>query len=106
MGEREHGREWPMDPNVLYVMEDEGLKLLVFTAADFTVFDADGNNPSTEIVVRHRARDSSEATSSRGSCLDDDDIGIGALMRTGVTGGLTCVCRKREPPLASINCDY
>ena len=43
-----------MDPNILDVMEDEGSRLLVFLAADFTVFDVAGNNPSTEIVVRHR----------------------------------------------------
>jgi len=101
--EREHGREWPLDPHVPDIMEDEGLNLLVFTAADFTVFDTDGTNPSTEIVVRHRDSESSEATSDRGSCLDDDDIGI--VMRTGIRGGLACRCRKRDPPMASINCE-
>jgi len=103
--EEDYGREWPMDPNILNVMEDEGSKLFVFTAADFTVFDTDGTNPSTEIVVRHRDRGSSEATSPRGSCLDDDAIGIGAVARTGIEGGLRCVCHKRDPPMAAINCD-
>jgi len=101
--EHEHHREWPLDPHIRDVMEDEGSKLMVFTAADFSVFDTDGTNPSTEIIVRHRDSESSEATSDRGSCLDDDDIGI--RFRTGVYGGLACRCRVRDPPLASINCE-
>ena len=105
--EAQHGRDWPGDDNILGVMEQEGLAMMVFRAADFTVFDTTGHNPSTEIIIRHRERDSSEMWSPRGSCLDDDDVGI--PLRTGIGGALPCVCTRygggQGPPIASTNCD-
>ena len=59
---------------ILGAMEDDGQAMLIFTAAGFTVFDQAGNNPSTEIVVRHRRSWASELSSSRGSCLDDEEV--------------------------------
>lgn len=103
-----HGwRDWPGDENVRGEMEADGVAMLVFTAAGFIVFNQAGNNPSTEIIVRHREGDSSEMYASRGSCLDDDRIGIRLL--TGLdpspAASVACRCRVRPPPMASINCD-
>ena len=97
------GRAWVMDENILGVLEDEGIAMLIFTAADFTVFNTDGTNPSTEIVVRHRNRRSTELNAQHGSCLDDSSIGL--RFRTGIGASLPCVCRPRGPPLAAVNCD-
>ncbi|KAL1495433.1 hypothetical protein AB1Y20_016801 [Prymnesium parvum] len=98
-----HADDWPMDENILGAMEEDDTRMLIFTAADFTVFGVDGTNPSTEIIVRHRDRASSEATSHRGSCLDDSEIGI--VFYTGVRADLPCSCQNRKPPLASVNCE-
>ena len=97
------GRSWVMDEHILGTLEEEGVAMLIFTAADFTVFDSDGTNPSTEIVVRHKNRRSNELDSGRGSCLDDPRIGF--QFRTGFDASLPCVCRPRDPPRAAINCD-
>ena len=41
---------------ILERMERDGHAMLIFLEADFTVFNQEGNNPSTEIVVRHKNR--------------------------------------------------
>ena len=82
------------DTKIAERMEMDGHAMLIFTAAGFTVFNQAGNNPSTEIVVRHKKRDSSEVLSARGSCLDDDDIGF--QLSTGISKSVACTCRQEE----------
>ena len=94
--------EWAFDgdKHILEKMERDGQSMVVFTAAGFTVFNQEGNNPSTEIIVRHASRESSEQTSQRESCLDDDTIGL--RLKTGLEASVACECR---PSLNRVNCD-
>lgn len=77
-----------------------GIAMLIFTAADFTVFGTDGTNPSTEIIVRHANPDSNEISSERHSCLDAPEIGI--RLWTGVNGTTPCAC---DVELNRVNCE-
>jgi hypothetical protein len=101
----EHGWwDWQADGDkkILERMEMDGYAMLIFTAADFSVFNQEGNNPSTEIIIRHRASDSNEMDSPRRSCLDDSEIGM--PLRTGLAANLPCKCDVRNSP-ANVNCD-
>ena len=100
----DHGGWWGErgDAEVRDKMEDHDIALLIFTASDFTVFGTDGTNPSTEFIVRHAQRDSTEVSTDRRSCLDDPAIGI--RFWTGINGQVPCVCEVREPPNAALNC--
>ena len=99
--DRHGGAQWPGDDHIRGHMEADRLSMLVFTRAGFSVFNQAGNNPSTEIIVRHAHDDSSELHSERGSCLDAPTIGI--RLRTGLTarGTLACACSVRS----ELNCD-
>lgn len=103
---RHGGREWGSegDKHVLDVMEREQVAMLVFTAAGFTYFGDPGRNPSTEFVVRHKARGSSELNSPQGSCLNENP-NLGITLATGLDRSLPCRCVSRRDPIASINCD-
>lgn len=90
------------DTKILERMERDGHAMLIFLEADFTVFNQEGNNPSTEIVVRHRNRESTEMNVPHKSCLNDDDIGI--TFRTGLSASVPCKCKVRDE-VANTNCD-
>ena len=100
-----HGDGWGPrgDSVVREKMEAHGIALLIFTAADFSVFGGPHDNPSTEIIMRHAQPQSTEVNTPRLSCLDDPSIGI--RLFTGLDGTMPCVCEVRQPPRAAVNCD-
>lgn len=99
----EHGGvNWVQDDHILGAMERDNQAMIIFTRASFTVFNQAGENPSTEIVVRHRFGWSRETASDRGSCLDDPAIGIRLL--TGIFGTLPCDCIVYSDTRAAVNC--
>ena len=94
------GAEGDKAENILPRMEGEGASMLIFTSAGFTVFGDAGLNPSTEIVVRHKDRGSSELYSTYRSCLNADPA-IRMPLRTGLEANVECKCRIAD----HINCD-
>ena len=53
-------------------MEWHGVSMYVFTDATFKYFGDPGRQSSTEIIVRHKNRDSSDQWSAQLSCLNAD----------------------------------
>ena len=85
--------------------------MLIFTEEDFVEYRmGNGNNPRTEIVVRHASGNAtlSHLSSARGACLDDPHIAV--PLRTGLHGSRPCVCVPRAVerwygPVHATNCD-
>ena len=86
-------------------MEDDGAAMYIFYSAGFEVFDQEGNNPSTEIIVRHSRAEAAELSSTdRGACLDAP--GFGFTFTTGIGGSLPCKCRPTSGNgIQRLNCD-
>ena len=92
----------PSDDHVLDATERAGHALLIFTSEGFAHLEQKGNNPRTEIIVRHFARDASEL--ERGSCLDHPDIGVKLL--TGLQASRPYHCRPTgDAPFMMLNCN-
>mgnify|MGYP007023011156 CR=1 FL=1 len=47
-------------------MVDDGAAMYIFYSAGFEVFNQEGNNPSTEIIVRHSSEDAAELMAKAG----------------------------------------
>lgn len=102
----QHGwADWVNDDNIRGAMERDNAAMYIFFDEGFSVFNQAGDNPTTEIVVRHRHDDASELNSPRGSCLDGP--GFGLQFTTGLRGSRPCVCQPspRTSGVARLNCD-
>ena len=96
--------EWVLDDNIKGAMERDNAAMYIFYEAGFSVFNQAGNNPSTEIIVRHSNGGVSELNSPRASCLDGE--GFGMTFTTGIDGSIACACRQIvSNGVARINCD-
>ena len=81
-------------------MEWHGVSMYVFTDATFKFFGDPGRQSRTEIIVRHKNRDSSDQWSAQLSCLNADPK-IAMPLKTGLHATLACQCHRA----GYINCD-